>query len=197
MKFERKTFFDQYKSLFGTSPSKPAKLTQSQVNGIGQLLDFIEDDPAMTDVRWVAYLLATVKHECADRWKPIAEFASGKQYEGRLDLGNTQKGDGPRFKGRGYVQITGRANYRKFSQRLSVDLVNKPLLALDPTISYKIASLGMRQGLFTGKALADFIHDSVTDYRNARRIINRLDRAAKIKGHADKLEKALRASQTS
>ncbi|MCA1591267.1 MAG: hypothetical protein LC754_01125 [Acidobacteria bacterium] len=191
MKFDRKQFFDEYKSRFNE------KLSQSQVDGIEQLLGFIENDPALLDVRWIAYMMATVKHECAERWHPIEEFASGKQYEGRADLGNTVKGDGPRFKGRGYVQITGRGNYRKFSQRLSVDLVSNPLLALDPGISYKIASLGMRQGLFTGKALVDFIHDSGSDYSNARRIINGLDKADKIKGHAEKLELALRASQIS
>ncbi len=191
MKFDRKKFFDEYKSRFNE------KLTQSQVEGIEQLLGFIENDPAMTDVRWIAYMMATIKHECAERWHPIEEFASGKAYEGRRDLGNTVKGDGMRYKGRGYVQITGRANYRKFSQRLSVDLVTTPLLSLDPGISYKIASLGMRQGLFTGKALLDYINESASDYRNARRIINGLDKADKIKGHADKLELALRASQTS
>ena len=112
MKFNHQTFFNQYKAGFNT------KLKQSQVDGIEALLGFIENDPALTDVRWAAYLLATVKHECADQWKPIEEFASGKKYEGRLDLGNTHPGDGPRFKGRGYVQITGRGNYRQFSQRL-------------------------------------------------------------------------------
>jgi predicted chitinase len=191
MKFDHKSFFDGYKEAFDT------RLNQGQVEGIEQLLTFIENDPALTDVRFAAYMMATVKHECAERWKPIEEFASGDQYEGRLDLGNTQRGDGRRFKGRGYVQITGRGNYRKFSLRLSVDLVGDPTLALDPTVSYKIASLGMRQGLFTGKALIDFIHEDEKDYRNARRIINRLDKADRIKGFADKLESVLRASQTS
>ncbi len=191
MKFDHKKFFDNYKERFAT------KLNQSQVDGIEDLLNFIENDPALTDVRWIAYMMATVKHECAERWQPIEEFASGKQYEGRADLGNTERGDGPRYKGRGYVQITGRANYRKFSQRLSVVMVGNPLLALDPPTSYKIASLGMRQGLFTGKALLDYIHDSACDYRNARRIINGLDRADKIKGYAEKLELCLRDAQIS
>jgi predicted chitinase len=191
MKFDHKSFFDGYKESFAT------RLNQDQVDGIEELLNFIENDPALTDVRFAAYMMATVKHECADRWKPIEEFASGKQYEGRLDLGNTEPGDGPRYKGRGYVQITGRANYRKFSQRLTVDMVGIPALALDPPTSYKVASLGMRQGLFTGKGLSDFIHGDVKDYRNARRIINGLDKADKIKGYADKLESVLRDSQTS
>ena len=189
VRFHRKTFFDNYRRLFNTT------LRQSQVDGIQALLGFIEEDANMADVRWVAYLMATIKHECADRWRPIEEFSSGRQYCGRADLGNTQAGDGPRFKGRGYVQITGRANYKRLGKLLGVDLVSSPLRALEPSISYKIASLGMRKGLFTGKKLADHIHGSTCDYRNARRNINALDRANLIKGYAMHLEAALRASQ--
>lgn len=192
MKFDRTTFFNAYRELF-----KPPKITQSQVDGFETLLDFIENDEEVTDLRHIAYMLATIKHECADRWKPIEEFASGNAYEGRKDLGNVMPGDGPRYKGRGYVQITGRANYRKFGQRLNLPLEGNPALALDPTTSYQIASLGMRLGLFTGKELSDFIQGEHCDYRNARRIINGLDKADKIKGHAEKFEQILKASQKS
>ena len=188
MKFDRKKFFDAYRIQFET------KLTQGQVNGLEQLLGSLENDGDLTDIRWLAYMMATVKHECADKWMPIEEFASGKQYEGREDLGNIQPGDGPLFKGRGYVQITGRANYRKFSRLLNIDLVGSPKAALDPATSYKIMSLGMRQGLFTGKDLQDYIHDQACDYRNARRIINGLDQTDKITRYAQKLEATLRGS---
>lgn len=189
MNFDRKSFFDAYREFF-----KPPGIAQSQVDGLEALLGFIENDAALTDLRHIAYLLATVKHECADKWHPIPEFASGQQYEDRHDLGNIFPGDGPRFKGRGYVQITGRANYRKFSNKLGVDLVGDPAMALEPAISYQIASLGMREGSFTGRDLNDFIHGDHCDYRNARRIINGLDKADRIKGHAEKFEAILRAS---
>ncbi len=189
MKYDRPTFFQAYRELF-----KPVSISQKQVNGIEALLTFIENDPELHDLRHIAYLLATIKHECADTWQPISEFASGKDYEGRADLGNIFPGDGPRFKGRGYVQITGRSNYRKFGTRFDIDLEGNPVLALDPPISYDIASVGMRLGLFTGRELADFIHEDQCDYRNARRIINRLDKADKIKGYAEKFEDILRAS---
>jgi hypothetical protein len=192
MKFDRKKFFDSYRELF-----KPPKIKQSQVDGIEALLAFIENDAALTDLRHIAYMLATIRHECADTWQPIKEFASGEKYEGRKDLGNVFPGDGPRFKGRGYVQITGRANYRKFGKRFDLDLEGNPDLALVPKTSYQIASLGMREGLFTGKELDDFIHDNICDYRNARFIINRLNKADKIKGHAEKFEAILKASLTS
>ena len=190
MKFDTDKFFDTYKVQFAT------KLTQGQVNGLGQLLGFLESDLELADLRWVAYMMATVKHECADRWTPIEEFASGKQYEGREDLGNNQPGDGPLYKGRGYVQITGRANYRKFSRLLNIDLVGSPKRTLDPPTSYEIMSLGMRKGLFTGKDLDNYIHENICDYRNARRIINGLDQADKIARYAEKLETTLRESLT-
>ncbi len=192
MKFDRTTFFHAYREFF-----KPTKITQSQVEGIETLLGFIEGDAELTDLRHIAYMLATIKHECADRWKPIEEFASGQAYEGRKDMGNVDPGDGPRYKGRGYVQLTWRVNYRKFGNRLNVNLEGNPLLALDPAISYQITSLGMRLGLFTGKELSDYIHDDHCDYRNARKIINGLDKADRIKGYAEKFEAILKASQAS
>ena len=190
MNFDRKIFFTQYREQF-----KPKTISQSQVDGFETLLAFIESDPDLIDRRHIAYLLATVKHECADQWKPIEEFASGVKMEGRKDLGNINPGDGPRFKGRGYVQITGRGNYRRFAALLGVDLEGDPLLALVPDTSYQIASLGMRHGLFTGKSLSTFIHGDHVDYRNARRIINGLDQADKIKGHAEKFQTILSASE--
>lgn len=68
------------------------------------------------------------------------ESASGQAYEGRANLGNTQPGDGPRFKGRSYIQLTGRANYRYFGNKLGVDLETNPDLALRPDIAARIAA---------------------------------------------------------
>jgi putative chitinase len=191
MKFNHDTFLSGYQTQF------KEKFLKSQTDGINTLLSAIESDPGITDVRWVAYIMATVKHECANKWLPIEEYASGAQYEKRADLGNVNKGDGPLYKGRGFVQITGRGNYRNFGKRLSVDLEGSPKLALDPTTSYKIASLGMRQGLFTGVGLLHYIHESICDYRNSRRIINGVDKADLIAGYAVKLETVLRACQVS
>lgn len=81
--------------------------------------------------------IATIAVETGRFW-PIPEHASGEAYEGRLDLGNTQPGDGPRYKGRGLIQLTGRANYRSYGQALGVNLEAYPDLALDPVISAKV-----------------------------------------------------------
>ena len=71
---------------------------------------------------------------------PNNRFESvGTLYEGRKNLGNTQVGDGPKFIGRGILQLTGRANYENMSKVLGIDLVNNPELACDPEVSTKIA----------------------------------------------------------
>lgn len=86
----------------------------------------------------MAGALATVRVECGKNFKPINEYASGEAYEGRHDLGNTQKGDGVRYKGRGYIQLTGRSNYAVFGQKIGVDLINNPDLALDVEVGAKV-----------------------------------------------------------
>lgn len=75
----------------------------------------------------MAHFLAQVAHESVEL-RYTKEIASGKAYEGRKDLGNTEKGDGVRFKGRGLIQITGRANYRKYAEFCGYDVVAQPEL---------------------------------------------------------------------
>ena len=81
----------------------------------------------ITTPRRMAHFLAQIAHESAEL-RYTKELASGKAYEGRKDLGNTQKGDGVRYKGRGLIQITGRANYKKYADFCGFDVVADPEL---------------------------------------------------------------------
>lgn len=84
--------------------------------------------------------LAQLAHESA-QLRYMEEIASGAAYEGRADLGNTQPGDGKRYKGRGPIQLTGRANYRRFGRLLDLDLESQPQLASKPENGFRIAAL--------------------------------------------------------
>ena len=91
---------------------------------IAQIPDTAAKFNITTNLR-LAHFLSQCSHESGN-FKWIVEFASGAAYEGRKDLGNTQPGDGIRFKGRGYIQLTGRANYGKFSTFCGEDCVANP-----------------------------------------------------------------------
>lgn len=181
-----KAFFDKVVAGLG-------KLSQNEVDGINVLLDATRSLP----ITHRAYVLATAWHETGpaasilhmtprrEIWGPTE---AQRGYEGREDLGNTQPGDGKRFMGRGYVQITGRRNYERASKIVGRDLVANPDLAMKPAIASVIIVDGMTKGWFTGKKMADFI-----EYGAMRAVVNGSDKAELIAGYAQKFEAALRA----
>jgi len=184
---DRKAFFDAVrKAPFG------GPLSQGQVAGMGAILDEWERRPSFTDLRWLAYMLATTFHETARKMTPIHEYGKASYFDGRYGpgtsvgkvLGNTQPGDGNRFHGRGYVQLTGRRNYTLAGAKLGIALAADPDRALELNLAAAIMFLGMSEGWFTGKKLADYISGSKADFTNARRIINGTDKATTIKGYA-------------
>ncbi len=86
----------------------------------------------------IAHFLGQTCHESAG-FRTTEEFATGDAYEGRKDLGNIRPGDGRRYKGRGLLQLTGRANYREYGKALNIDLENNPARAAEPALSLRIA----------------------------------------------------------
>lgn len=170
-------------------------LSGAQVQGMQALLDYWAAHHARQDDRWLAYLLATAYHETDRKMQPIREYGSAAYFNQRYGpggsnptlakaLGNNQPGDGARFCGRGFVQLTGRRNYADWSQRLGVDLLAAPDLAQDLPNAVRILVEGSVLGTFTGKKLATYFTPAKADWRNARRIINGVDKADLIAGHA-------------
>lgn len=108
------------------------------IDAVGALLQQTLQRYDITSRMRVAHFLAQICHE-SDGFTTTEEYADGWAYEGRDDLGNTQQGDGPRYKGRGLLQLTGRSNYRTYGQALGVDLEGYPKRAADPALSLAIA----------------------------------------------------------
>jgi putative chitinase len=183
-------FFDEVENEFRTL------LKPKQMDGQMLLLRAC-DELQVTMIEQKANILAQVKTETGFRFESIPESGGklGKayflKYEYRKSLGNTQAGDGYLFRGRGFVQITGRNNYDKLGRLLGIDLINNPDLALQPDIAAKILVIGMRDGIFTGKKLSHYINQTKTDYYNARRIVNGTDKASVIEQDSIKFARAL------
>jgi hypothetical protein len=184
--FDRKKFFDGYRDRFGP-------LTQALVDALEYLLGRIETDSRFgttdTDRRMLSYCLGTFKWETAHTFEPIDENGGDAYFNRRYgpdttagkSVGNSQPGDGARFHGRGYVQLTGRANYSRAKKLTGVDLLNQPDRAKERALAYQIAIQGMMDGWFTGRKLSQYFKpDGTANYEGARAIINGTDQATRI-----------------
>jgi predicted chitinase len=173
---------------------------EKSVNDLANLLRKMLNDSDITDIRWVAYMLATVKRECAATWQPIEEWGQGKNkpYGNAIKVldPDTQKEKNNVYYGRGYVQLTWDYNYSKVGQKLGLGnrLYIHPEHALEPMIAYKILSVGMREGLFAKARLVQYLSGSRTDYVGARNIINGQDHAHEIAKTAADIEQLIFAA---
>jgi hypothetical protein len=184
--------FDLYQ--FGYGP-----LSLSQRNGFSDLLHALAGDADLTDLRWAAYMLATVKHECAETWRPIEESGKGAGHKYGIPETVMDGNGNPHqntYYGRGYVQLTWKNNYQDIGHAIGLGnrLMIQPELALEPATAYRIMSYGMRNGSFTGKRLETYINENGADYGKARRIINGTDQAERIAGYARQLQTLLVAN---
>lgn len=111
---------------------------QDIIDGVALYLNqYANEYDITTDLR-MCHFLAQAAHESA-HFMTLEEYATGSAYEWRADLGNTQPGDGTRYKGRGIFQLTGRANYITYGKKLGLDLVDNPRLASTPEVSVRVA----------------------------------------------------------
>jgi hypothetical protein len=159
-------------------------LQPSQFAGLQVL---IASAPVEWDPHWLADALATAFHETAFTMEPISEYGHGAGH----DYGEVDPVTGQRYYGRGYVQLTWKYNYEAMSKIVGADLVANADLALRPDIAATIMFYGMEHGTFTGRKLADFFTPVVSDWINARAIINGHDCAAQIANYAEQFYEAL------
>lgn len=197
----RKKFFDGIRSQPFTG-----KLKATTVKGISAILDEWERR-GLSDLRWLAYMLATVLRECGEDMQPVREGfkktdAEARAYVKRQKYKYAKVVNGQVYYGRGLVQLTWDYNYSSITNLLrdsantalwiGVDrgvsvppnLVKDPDLALRPDIAAFVMFEGMIRGTFTKKKLADYFTPTKTDWRNARRIVNGLDEADEVAANA-------------
>jgi putative chitinase len=184
--FDREIYFDKVRA-------KPfnGSLTQQQVDGQSAIIDRWEAQTAMTDLRWLAYMLATTFHETAATMWPITEYGSQSYLQSKPYYP---------YIGRGFVQLTWEDNYRKATSKLGLsgsdDLVAYPDRALDLDIASDVMFYGMAEGWFTGKKLSQYFSASKNDPVNARAIINAdvSTMGKKVAGYHDQFLAALNAA---
>lgn len=130
-----------------TSNNSKRKVSNSNESIWNEVWNEYGSKLGLKDEKAYLHLLGQIKHE-SDNFKYMEEIADGSAYEGRRDLGNTKKGDGKRYKGRGPIQVTGRSNYEKIYKEFFIpnglgqyDIVKNPEIANDPRIG-SLLSLG-------------------------------------------------------
>jgi len=178
----RKFFFSNARlNLFGGT------LTSKQVQGLTAILDQWEAKYKDKDDRWLAYMLATTHHETGRTMQPIEEWGKGKErpYGKRIKMNKQPYTDTSEiFYGRGFVQLTWYENYARAGKELGQDFLHKAAGVMELSNATNIMFLGMSEGWFTSKKLSQYFNPTTENWKNARRIINGLDKADLIKDYA-------------
>lgn len=171
--------------LIGTGSIETLQKKLSLI-GEGRVHDFSTKTGTIAAIKWecqaqgiglktqIAYVLATVQWETAQTFRPVREA-----YWMSEDWRQRNFRYYPYY-GRGFVQLTWRTNYSKYSRILGIDLVNKPDLAMNPNVALFILVHGFKTGAFTGRKITDFINNSRTNFVEVRRCINGTDRRHEI-----------------
>jgi putative chitinase len=194
---DRQRFYEAIRADRGIFPRGVA---QSAVTTIDAMLDEW-DRRELNDLRWLAYMLATIRGECGDAMAPVREGFTKTDAEARAFVRRQRYPyaavvNGNVYYGRGLVQLTWERNYVVMGRLLGIDLHNNPDLALVPDIAVQILFEGMLRGEsgkgdFTGKSLEDYFNGTREDWLNARRIINGTDKASTFAAWGKRFHAAL------
>jgi putative chitinase len=199
---DREFFFQRIRQTLFDGAIQP-----KQVKGLTVILNRWDQENGTTgDRRQLAYILATALHETAATMQPIRERGGKAYFQENYDIagdnpararanGNTEPGDGVRYAGRGYVQLTWKNNYRRVGDLIGLDLVGSPDRAMEPENAATILILGMEEGWFTGRRLGDYFNGTRAEWMQARRIVNGLDQAGLIAGYGRRFLAAMRDTE--
>ena len=189
-------------------------MTQSQVEGCNAILDEWERRK-LTDMRWLAYMLATTFHETAAAMQPVIETRQpGEAKNPSVDTAIARlerawaNGKMPWVKyaywrkdarglswlGRGLPQVTHEDNYKWAEIETGIKFTKNPDLMLEMRNAIPVMFIGMLRGKFTGRRLSDYFSANENDPVNARRIINGTESAAKVAGHYADFLRALKST---
>jgi predicted chitinase len=128
----------------------------------------------------IAYVLATTQWETNQTFEPVREAYWLSENWRKNNLRYYP------FYGRGFVQLTWKNNYEKYSRILDVDMVSDPDIAMRPNVALFVLVHGFKTGTFTGRKITDYIDEAKTDFVRARRCINGTDKAHEIADIAKK-----------
>ena len=203
--------YEQVHTLFAVGTPALTKGSKENLKKIISAINsYYETFPQIANLYEVSYMLATARHETY--YFPKAEFFSERPEVGDIDYfnkydpvlasdpadrerarkhGNTEEGDGYKYRGRGCVHLTWKNNYKKFAELMSFDFVLNPDAAAKFEYSVPIMIVGMDKGMFTGRRLSQYFGLGKADYLSARKIINGTDQNVLIASYAQRFEKIL------
>ena len=179
---------DVYSGNPGLIGKESIETLQTKIDEIhkGKEYDFSSKAGTIEAIKWgcraqdirlntqIAYVLATAQWETNQTFEPVREayWLSEKWRKSNLRYHP--------FYGRGFVQLTWKNNYEKYSSILGCDMVTEPDVAMQPGIALFVLVHGFKTGTFTGRKITDYINETKTDFIAARRCINGTDRAHEI-----------------
>lgn len=160
--------------------------------GEGRIHDFSSKDGTIEAIKWecraqgiglntqITYVLATTQWETNQTFEPVREAYWLSENWRKNNLRYYP------FYGRGFVQLTWKNNYEKYSRILGVDMASDPDIAMRPNVALFVLVHGFKTGTFTGRKITDYIDETKTDFVRARRCINGTDKAHEIADIAKK-----------